>query len=191
MIEVFDTAAARRLLDRRLLRCPDCNAPLRPWGRARIRTVVDRAARLLSAHPDRARCTGCGTTHVVLDARLLPHRGYSVAVVGQAVLASAAGLGHRRIAEQMAVPAATVRGWLRRVQGSARHLHQLGVQAIVTLDPELLPTVERTNGLALALDALGAAALALARRFGLEHADPWARINVLTRGRLLAAVPTG
>jgi transposase-like protein len=191
MIEVFDTAAAHRALERRRLRPPACEAPLKPWGRARTRTVADRAAGRLVAQPDRARCTGCERTHVVLDAGLLAHRGYSVGVVGQALLASAAGLGHRRIAEQLAIPPTTVRGWLRRVRGSARDLYQLGVQRTVTLDPELLPTTERADPLAPALDALGAAALAFGRHFGREDTDPWARINVLTRGRLLAAAPTG
>lgn len=191
MIEVFDTAAARQALTRRQLRCPDCAEPLRPWGRARTRTVRDCDGQRLTAHPDRARCTGCGGTHVVLDAGLLPHCGYSVGVVGQALLAAVSGLGHRRIAAKLAVPEGTVRGWLRRVRGAARQLHQLGVQTTVLLDPQVLPDTARTDPLALAVDALGAAALAFGRRFAREGADGWARINVLTRGRLLAWFPTG
>jgi len=31
MIQVFDTAAARQALARKLA-CPDCGQPLRPWG---------------------------------------------------------------------------------------------------------------------------------------------------------------
>lgn len=191
MIEVFDTAAARQALTRRRLRCPDCAQPLRPWGRAGARTVRDRDGERLTAHPDRARCTGCGGTHVVLDAGLLPHRSYSVGVVGQALLAAAAGHGHRRIAAELAVPEATVRGWLRRVRRAAGRLYQLGVQTSVLLDPETLPDTTRSDPLVLALDALGAAALALGRRFARDDADPWARINVLTRGRLLASFPAG
>jgi transposase-like protein len=191
MIEVFDTAAARHALTRRRLRCPDCAEPLRPWGRARTRTVRDRDGQRLAARPDRARCTGCGVTHVVLDAGLLPRRGYSVGVVGRALLAAAAGYGHRRIAVELAVPEGTVRGWLRRFRGAARPLYQLGVQTTVLLDQEALPASTRTDPLALALDALGAAALAFGRRFAREDVDPWARINVLTRGRLLASFPAG
>ncbi|SBW29011.1 hypothetical protein FDG2_6321 [Candidatus Protofrankia californiensis] len=190
MIEVFDTAAARQALARRRLRCPDCAAPLRPWGRARSRTVRDRDGGLLTARPDRARCTGCRATHVVLDAGLLAHRGYSVGVVGQALLAAAGGAGHRPVAARLGLPEGTVRGWLRRARSSAPQLHQVGVQTTVLLDPELLPVVERTDPLTLALDALGAAALAFGRRFAREDTDPWARVNVLTRGRLLAPFPT-
>jgi len=191
MIEVFDTAAAHQALTRRRLRCPDCAEPLRPWGRARTRTVRDRDGQRLTARPDRARCTGCGSTHVVLDAGLLAHRGYSVGVVGRALLAAVAGAGHRRIAAELAVPEGTVRGWLRRVRGTARQLHRLGVQTTVLLDPEALPVIARSDPLAVALDALGAAAVAFGRRFAREDADPWARINVLTRGQLLASFAAG
>lgn len=191
MIEVLDTAAARQALARRGLRCPDCSAPLAPWGRARTRTVRDREGARLTSRPDRARCTGCRATHVVLDAGLLAHRGYSVGVVGQALLAAAAGSGHRPIAARLVVPEGTVRGWLRRARGAARQLHELGVQTTVLLDPDVLPALDRADPLTLALDALGAAALAFGRRFDREDTDPWARINVLTRGRLLAPLPTG
>jgi hypothetical protein len=145
MIEVLDTAAARQALTRRRLRCPDCAEPMRPWGRARTRTVRDRDGQRLTAHPDRARCTGCGATHVLLDAGLLPHRGYSIGVVGQALLTAAAGASHRRIAAELAVPADTVRGGLRRVRGAAWQLHQLGVQTTVLLDQDALPDTARTN----------------------------------------------
>ncbi len=67
MIGVFDPAAARQALARRL-RCPDCGAPLAPWGRARLRTVRDRGGQERT-RPDRARglrsdeicrlCLGC------------------------------------------------------------------------------------------------------------------------------------
>ena len=77
MIEVFDTTAARIALGRRMLGCPACDQPLRPWGHARERTVRDLDGALLTMCPDRALCTGCGATHVVLDAGLLPRRAYT------------------------------------------------------------------------------------------------------------------
>ena len=191
MIEVLDPAAARQALTGGRLRCPDCAAPVRPWGRARTRTVRDRDRQRRTARPDRARCTGCARTHVLLDARLLAHRGYSAGLVGQALLAAAAGAGHRRIAVDLGVPEGTVRGWLRRVRTTARQLYQLGVQTIVLLDPATLPDTDRSDPLALVVDALGAAALAFARRFARHDLDPWARITLLTRGPLLAAAPAG
>jgi hypothetical protein len=64
--------AARHALGRRKLPCPDCSQLLRPWGRARERTIRELAGALAAVRPDRARCTGCGVTHVVLGAGLLP-----------------------------------------------------------------------------------------------------------------------
>jgi hypothetical protein len=33
--------------------------------------------------------------------------------------------------------------------------------------------------------------MVIGERFGLQHTSPWARITVLTRGRLLAPAPAG
>src|SRR5258708_3966192 len=59
MIEVFDTTAARIALARRMLGCPGCSQPLRPWGHAPERTVRDTGGTLVTVRPDRALCTGC------------------------------------------------------------------------------------------------------------------------------------
>ena len=119
MIEVFDTAAARIALARRKLGYPGCGQPLRPWGHARERTVRDLDGTLVTVRPDRALCPGCDVTHVVLDAGLLPRRAYAAGLIGQALVASALGSGHRRIAGDLAVPAGTVRGWIRGARQSA------------------------------------------------------------------------
>jgi transposase-like protein len=191
MIEVLDTAAARNALARRKLRCPDCGQALKPWGRTRERTVRELGGLLLTVRPDRARCTGCDVTHVVLDAGLLPRRAYSAGLIGQALIAAAHGRGHRPIARELDVPCGTVCGWVRRARRSAGPLRAAGVQAVVALDPEALPARDRPDELAYALDALGAAAMALGDRFGVQHASPWARVTVLTRGRLLNLSPDG
>jgi transposase-like protein len=191
MIEVFDTTAARCALARRKLRCPDCGQALKPWGRARERTIRELGGVPLTVIPDRARCTGCDATHVVLDAGLLPRRAYTAGLIGQALAAAARGRGHRLIARDLAVPHGTVRGWIRRASRSAGQLRAAGVQAVVMLDPDALPARDRLSQLAYALDALGAAALALGGRFSVQHASPWARVTVLTRGQLLNLSPDG
>jgi hypothetical protein len=84
-----------------------------------------------------------------------------------------------------------VRSWLCRVRATAAQLHQHAVQTIVLLDPEVLPDTAHDDPLALVLDALGAAARAFGRRFTRQDVDPWARINLLTRGQLLTAAPAG
>ena len=191
MIEVFDTEAARSALARRMLRCPDCGHALKPWGRARERTIRELGGALLAVIPDRARCTGCAVTHVILDAGLLPRRAYAAGLIGQALVAAARGRGHRRIARDLEVPRGTVRGWIRRARRSAGQLRAAGVQAVVALDPDALPARDRDSELAYALDALGAAAMALGDRFGGQCASPWVWVTVLTRGRLLTLAPDG
>ncbi len=191
MIEVFDTAAARIALGRRKLGCPGCGQPLRPWGRARERTVRDLGGALVTVRPDRASCPGCEVTHVVLDAGLLPRRAYAAGLIGQALVAAALGSGHRRIARDLAVPAGTVRGWIRGARRSAVQLRITGIRAVLASGQDHLLAWTRTDELGGALEHLAAAALVLGRRHGLEHTSWWARINMLTRGRLLTMAPAG
>ncbi|HEX9359450.1 MAG TPA: hypothetical protein VF933_37265 [Streptosporangiaceae bacterium] len=61
----------------------------------------------------------------------------------------------------------------------------------MALAPDALPTQDRPSELAYALDALGAAAMALGSRFALPHTSPWARVTVLTRAQLLNLSPAG
>jgi hypothetical protein len=191
MIEVVDVAAARRALARRMLRCPDCGAALRPWGHASARTVHDLGGARVTTRPDRARCTGCAATHVLLDAALLARRGYTVRVVGHALVGAARGEPHRAIADRLDAPLGTVRGWIRRARRSTHQLWTVGVQSLVALDQDALPTREHSDPLAAALDALATAAFAMRRRFGPAFDEPWSTITVLTCGRLLTLAPTG
>jgi transposase-like protein len=184
VIEVVDAAAGRQALAAGMLRCP-CGGTLRAWGYARSRTVrgLDRARQV---RPDRARCRSCQVTHVVLAAGVLPHRGYGLDVIGAALLGAARGHGHRVLAARLTVPAATVRSWLRRARTNSEALRRLGVQTVVAVDPELLPTRVGPTRLGEALAALAAAALAVVRRFGRDERDLWPVIAVITGGRLLA-----
>jgi hypothetical protein len=191
MIEVFDTTAARIALARRKLGCPDCGRPLRPWGHARERTVRDTGGTLLTVRPDRALCTGCGASHVVLDAGLLPRRAGTARLIGQALIASARGDGHRHIARDLAVPHGTVRGWIRGARRSAVQLRVTGIRIVLASGHDELLAWARTDELGGALEHLAAAALVTGRRHGLEHASWWTRINVLTGGQLLTMAPAG
>ena len=136
-------------------------------------------------------CTGCDATHVVLGADLLPRRAYAAGLIGQALVAAALGSGHRHIARDLIVPAGTVRGWIRGARRSAAQLRIRGIQAVVRIDPDALPTRVRPDELGCALEVLGAAAMVVGDRFGLQNTSPWARINVLTKGRMLAMAPAG
>jgi transposase-like protein len=190
VIEVLDAEAARRALAARLLRCPGCGGRLRPWGRGRPRKVRALGGAWLSACPDRARCCSCQQTHVVLPAVLLPRRAYSCALVGSVLARAAHGDSTASIAAALGVPAATVRGWVRRGRRGAQQLWERGVKTVVALDPDTLPAAGRRDPLAAALDALAAAADAVTRRLGIPQADLWAVIAVITGGALLPAAPS-
>lgn len=89
-------------------------------------------------------------------------------MIGAALLGAARGHGHCVLATRLKVPAGTVRSWLRRARTNSDTLRRLGVQTIVAVDPELLPTRVGPTRLGESLAALAAAALAVVRRFGGE-----------------------
>jgi Domain of unknown function (DUF6431) len=184
VIEVLDADAARQAVAAGVLRCP-CGGRLRTWGHARARTVRDLAgARRI--RPGRARCRSCQATHVLLPADLLAGHAYTLGVIGTVLLGAARGQGHRSLGEQWQIPAATVRSWLRRARANAERLRQTGVNTVVAIDAELLPVRVHTNRLGDALEALVAAAVAVARRFADGDLRLWPMIGAITRGRFLA-----
>lgn len=169
------------------IECPDCSAALRPWGWARARGVRGLPGRL---RPRRARCRGCAVTHVLLPVTVLARRAYAVEVIGAALVARAAGSGHRWIGARLDVPAATVRGWLRvaatRLESVRGHLLQVAARAGVDRPvPRALGCPWRDL-----LAALGAATVALTDRFGgvgvLGPVRPWQVAAACSGGRLLA-----
>ncbi|MEV4706195.1 DUF6431 domain-containing protein [Actinoplanes sp. NPDC049316] len=105
-------AAVDRALHAGTLACPRCGEALRPWGRARPRTIRMGTAAQRTVQPRRARCGSCGTTHVLLPEWMLPRRAYAARVVANVLAARSRGIGYRRIARRMRLPAATVRDWV-------------------------------------------------------------------------------
>jgi len=192
VIVVLDEQDARRQLDAGRLACPGCGGRLGPWGHAKARQVRQPGGQRSWLRPRRACCAGCGATHVLLPAACLPRRADSVEAVGAALLAGAAGLGHRPIANSLGVPADTVRGWLRRARQRAPWLRVLATGVAYRADPSLGPIPPRGSVLADAVEALGQAAAALTRQLGVLAASPWQVIAALTGGRLLAPLsPSG
>lgn len=86
-----DAAAVERRLVSGRLSCPGCAGVLAGWGRARERSVrgPDGVVRLC---PRRARCSGCGVTHVLLPLVLLLRRADLAVVIGAALTAKARGM---------------------------------------------------------------------------------------------------
>lgn len=92
--------------------CPRCGeGVLAGWGHARARWIEGLAD---SFRPRRARCRSCRATHVLLPVTVLLRRAYAAERIWAALAARSNGSGHRRIGAALSVPAATVRGWLRR-----------------------------------------------------------------------------
>lgn len=191
VIVVLDQAQAHhRDLAAAVLRCPGCAGSLRQWGFARARSLrLPRGGRTWP-RPRRARCASCAVTHVLLSAQAPARHAYAIDVMGQALLASARGQGHRKIGAELTVPADTVRGWIRRATGRAEWLRAQGTIGAHEFDPmrpvptvPTVPTDPTGSALADALSALGLAAAAVVRRLG-QVAPTWHIIAMLARGRL-------
>jgi len=114
---------------------------------------------------------------------MLVRRADGVAVIGAALLAKAAGAGHRRIAAMSGRPGSTVRGWLRRFAWRAESLRVLFTGLLHALDPGAAGMTPTGWVFADALDVLGLAAAAAARLFGPRPA--WQFASSASAGLLL------
>ncbi|MBA3720063.1 MAG: helix-turn-helix domain-containing protein [Nocardioidaceae bacterium] len=164
------------------LRCPDCAGELRPWGHARERGVRDETC-VVALRPRRSWCAQCRCTHVLLPASGLVRRADTVAVIGRALLAKAAGAGHRSIAALLDRPVSTVRGWLRRFGARAEGLRVLFTALLHALDASAAAAGVTGSLFADALESLGLAAAAAARLFGPRPA--WQFAAAASSGLLL------
>jgi hypothetical protein len=181
----MDAEQVERRLGSGGLVCPGCSGVLARWGHARARDVRDRGG-LLRLVPGRARCTGCGVTHVLLPVLVLARRADTATVIGTALTARGGGLGHRRIAVELGRSAETVRGWLRRFAGRIEPVRVVftGWCRALAADP-VLPG-PAGSAWADAIAAIAAAARALGSRFGVGEVPVWAVASAISGGRLLA-----
>jgi hypothetical protein len=187
VIVVLDQAQAHRELLAGRLPCWRCSAPLRPWGFARPRSLRLSCGARVSLRPRRARCRDCSATDVLLPAFAPPRSAYAMEVVGPALLGSAQERSHRTIAADLGLPADTVRGWIRKVNGRAEWLRTTATAAAHMFDSmfDPLPPTQTRSPLAEAISALGAAAAAARRMFG-PIATPWELLAAIAQGHLLA-----
>ncbi|HEX3785074.1 MAG TPA: hypothetical protein VHX38_35910 [Pseudonocardiaceae bacterium] len=183
----IDVVEVERRLRAGELVCP-CGGGLVPWGHARQRSVRGVG----DLRPRRARCGSCLATHVLLAVSCLLRRADGSDVVGAALLAKAAGTGHRPIADWLERPASTVRGWLRAFARNAETARSMFTALLVQLDPLTAPLPAHPSLVADAVEAVGACAAAAHRRLGVVGAaSPWQLAAAVTGGRLLTpAVPT-
>lgn len=184
-----DAAAVEERLRSGRLACPGCSGVLTGWGRARARTVrgPDGGVRVV---PRRSRCTGCRATHVLLPVLLLVRRADTAAVIGAALVAKAAGGGHRRIAERLGRPPGTVRGWLRRFGARVEQVRVVFTLRTRALAPDPVLPGPTGSGWADAVAAVRAAAAAFMARFSVE-VPVWQVAVAVSAGRLLSPVWPG
>jgi hypothetical protein len=181
MLLCTDERAAAADLASGALACPSCRAGrLRAWGYGRERAVRLHGGgrRLLRAR--RGRCRACGATHLLVPSWAIPRRADGAAVIAAAAARSALhGTGTGRLGAELGVPAATVRGWLRRLRGRAGQLLQeasssFGRLVAVAVTPEGRdPSPPGPTGSALgdALAAVAACALAAIAWHGYRERD--------------------
>jgi hypothetical protein len=136
--------------------------------------------------PRRARCRGCGRTHVLLPAWCLARRADAGEVIGRALEAKASGSGHRVIAVLLGRPASTVRGWLRAFGARAEQVRSVftALAASLAADPPL--PAPAGSAAADAVAAVAAAAAAAARVPGVGTLARWELGAAVTCGLLLA-----
>jgi hypothetical protein len=124
-------------------------------------------------------------THVLLPVVALLRRADVVVVIGAALAAKAAGLGHRWIAAVLSRPAETVRGWLRRFAGRLESVRAVFTVWLRTLDPDPVMPASAGSVWADAVTAIDAVTASVMRRF-VVTVSPWEIAAVVTGGRLLA-----
>ena len=180
-------AGVEELLGDGLLSCPGCGGRMGGWGHAARRRVFSAARIPVSVRPRRARCSGCGVTHVLLPAWLLARCCDGTAVIGDMLARAARGQGFRSIAAASRVPEGTVRGRLRRFRSAAGRVREFFTVLAGALAADPVPLEPAAGGLADAVVAVAAAADAARGRWpGMLAVTGWELAAVLTLGSLMS-----
>ncbi|GJF09790.1 hypothetical protein NGTWS0302_35120 [Mycolicibacterium cyprinidarum] len=103
---------------------------------------------------------------MLLPVTLLLRRAYVADLIWAAVVAKAAGSGHRVIGARLGVPGSTVRGWLRVIGGRAEVVRHWFVSVAVTAGVDVSIPKATGSGCGDVIAAVGAARAAVAARFG-------------------------
>jgi hypothetical protein len=179
-------AGVESLLGDGLLWCPGCGGRLGGWGHAVLRRVFTAGRLAVAVRPRRARCSSCGTTHVLLPAWLLVRRCDGTAVIGDMLARAARGQGFRSIAAASGVPEDTVRDRLRRFRSPAGRVRErfTRLAGVLAADPVPLDPAGSVAGDAVV--AVAAAAVAAAGRWPALTVSAWELAAVVTMGSLLS-----
>lgn len=144
--------------------CPTCrDGVLGGWGYARVRQIEGLGDLV---RPRRARCRACAVTHVLLPVTMLLRRAYAAKRIWAALVARAEGFGHRRIGVRLGVPAATVRGWLRRMGSRLETTRVWFLQVAVTAGVDVAIPDATGSAWGDVVAAVASATAAMRSRFG-------------------------
>jgi hypothetical protein len=124
---------------------------------------------------------------VLLPVTALLRRADAAAVIVAALVAKAARrVGFRGIAAELARPAETVRGWLRRFVERAEVVRAVFTIWLRAVDADPVMPEAAGSGLADAVTAIAALAAAIGRRFVLSTVSLAETAVAVSGGRLLA-----
>jgi hypothetical protein len=181
-----DVDVVERRLSGGELSCPECGGVLAGWGWARPRRLRGPGG-LLRLCPRRSRCAGCGVTHVLLPVTALLRRADTAAVIVSALAVKASRpVGFRWIAAELARPAETVRGWLRRFAGRAEVVRSVFTVWLRAVDADPVMPEPAGGVFADAVRAIAAVAAAVTQRFALPAVPLAVAAVAISGGRLLA-----
>lgn len=191
MLSCADAAAASADLAAGLLACPSCPAGrLRPWGHGREREIRLLNGRKERLRPSRGRCGSCKRSHMLLPSWCAPRRADGIEVIGTGLALALGGAGSRRIGAALGVPAATARGWLRRLRPRAEEMRQHAMVRLGAIGgSDLALPVPAASPLGDALAAVAACAHAAVTRHGYARADLWPLLGQFGLARFLAPAP--
>ena len=142
--------------------------------------------------PRRGRCGSCKATHILLPSWMASRRADAVGVIAAAAVASALhGTGTARIGADLGVPAATVRGWLRRLRARAGAMRQEAMTTFGRITAGCDAPFPEPSGSALgdALSAVAACAHAAITFCGRAAADWEPLLGLFGLARYLAPAP--
>lgn len=179
-------AEVERQLAGRELECPLCGGVLARWGHARQRSLRGMRG-MVRVRPRRARCTGCGSTHVLLPVFLLLRRADLAEVIGTALAAKALGQGARPIAAASGRAVSTVRGWLRRFGSRAEAVRVFFTRLLVETGTDPVPPAAGPSPFADAVAAVAGASAAVSSRWpAIGTVTPWQVASAASGSRLLS-----
>ncbi len=162
--------------------CPDCVVAMVFWGSyfrpVRIGSIE------LRLRVRRAICKSCRSSHALLPDLVTLGRLDAVEVIGEATEQMANGATAGEIARRSSLPYTTIRDWRRRFASRSRLVTARLLAATVALG-DLVPRVP-DDALEGVVCAVGAAAAAFRRRFGVAAGDWRLLANLVVGGHLVS-----